>query len=103
MPYYHLGLKEGSACDTLGKLNSETIKVFPNPVRTELTVFLPLAKNSEVQTTVYSISGQRLLSQYNCLNYLQEYPIDIQALAKGLYFLRIESHGRVWKEKIIKE
>jgi hypothetical protein len=103
MPYYHLGALRGSACDTIGKLQFENIKLYPNPVSSELKVYLPLDYNSEVSTALYTISGQRLMSFNSNLNYRQEYSFDMSSLAKGIYLLRIESDGQVWKEKVVKE
>jgi hypothetical protein len=103
MPYYHLGALKGSACDTIGKLQYENIKLYPNPVGSDLKVFLPLDYNSEVQTTLFTISGQRLLSFTNRLDAKQEYTLDLNALTKGIYLVSIESGGQIWKEKVVKE
>lgn len=109
MPYYHLGALERSGCDTLNEQPAsnppiwEEIKVYPNPVNSGLTVFLPLQAGVNTQLEVYNSLGQLILKQNKTLNARQELIIDISSLTVGIYHLRIAANGQIWNEKILKE
>lgn len=104
MPYYHLGKKEGSMCDTIPIAPIwETIRLYPNPVSGILNVYLPLAENTAISLGLYNVMGQKVFSSNEEINALQQFTVDMNALAKGIYILRIESEGSVWKEKVVKE
>lgn len=100
MPWYHLGRKAESACDTI---QQSPLRLYPNPVNSDLNIYLPQEYNTSVKTVLYTIAGIKVGAYQNTLDVGQEYRIDMSALAKGFYFVRIESEGGVWQEKVVKE
>ena len=79
--------------DDLSMENS--IKVYPNPAQDK--VFIQTITNSEGLTvSIYNTVGKRLLTINN------QKEIDISMLPQGIYFLNVESDGKVTAKKIIK-
>jgi len=104
IPNYHLGKKVGSICDTISEAPTwEAIRVYPNPVSGMLNVYLPLEENTTVAVSLYNVMGQKVFSSNENINALKQFTVDMNALAKGIYILQIESEGQVWKEKVVKE
>ena len=64
------------------------IKVFPNPVKSQLTIDMTVfSENSNA--TIYSITGKKILTLDLINNTTNK--IDVKSLSKGLYLLKINS------------
>ena len=62
------------------------IKVYPNPVENELTIF---TDNNEIfGITLFGMNGQRVFKQ-NVASTQLEHTIDLSYLSKGVYILRL--------------
>ena len=73
-----------------------SIQVYPNPTKGK--VYIKTVTNSEMLTiSIYSAMGKRLLAINN------QKEIDISMLPLGIYFLKVETDGKVITKKIIKE
>lgn len=62
------------------------IKVYPNPVESELTIFTD--NNEILGITLFGMNGQRVFKQ-NLQNLSLEHSIDLSYLSKGVYVLHL--------------
>lgn len=88
----------------LATASSETLAptLFPNPVRQQL--HLALARpGTAARLLVFDASGQRVLSQELPASNLPEATVSVEALAPGIYTLRVEESGHVTTSKLVKE
>ena len=72
------------------------ISVYPNPVLDQL--FITSESLQAKSLAIYSISGQRILSEKNNAN-----TVDVSELSKGVYFLEITSLDGTSVQKFVKE
>lgn len=103
MPNYDLGPLKGSPCDTIGKLRSNDVVVYPNPVNTYLHVYIPKPMNSKVQMALYNLLGQRVVAWNEVLDSKQEVQVDFPELPTGLYTLDIVCDGEEYVRKLVVE
>ena len=89
-PNYHLGVLSGSACDTItneqSAVNSEQVKVYPNPAKDRLYLEIPPEIRGECIFTLLSPQGQPILRK-NIQK--QAETIFVKELAKGMYLYRL--------------
>ncbi|GBL35094.1 hypothetical protein EMGBS15_06890 [Filimonas sp.] len=103
MPNYELGALKGSSCDTIGKLQSERIVIYPNPVSSSVYVFIPLPMNTKLKASLYDMLGQRIATWNEILNSKQEAELKLNHVAIGMYTLRIEAGGERYVSKLVVE
>jgi hypothetical protein len=73
------------------------VSIFPNPVSDILNIHTSANLIDKI-ATVFDISGKRVLNQK-----LSSNTLNVSALGSGIYFLRLESNGRIMKRKFIKK
>jgi hypothetical protein len=71
--------------------DSNSISISPNPVNDKLFI-TGLYEKLEI----FSLSGQLLVTAYN------QPSVDVNHLAKGIYFVKIQSNGNVTTHKVVK-
>ena len=71
---------------------SESVAVYPNPVKDRLTV---KAENLE-SVEVYNLMGQRVLSTMSPT-------VDMSGLYQGVYFVRLTADGKTVTKRIVKQ
>ncbi len=71
---------------------SESVAVYPNPVKDRLTV---KAENLE-SVEVYNLMGQRVLSTMSPT-------VDMSGLYQGVYFIRLTADGKTVTKRIVKQ
>jgi hypothetical protein len=103
MPNYDLGPLKNSPCDTIGKLHSNEVVVYPNPANSFLHVYVPKLMNSTVQLALYNLLGQRVAVWEEVLNSKQEVQVSLPRLATGLYTLDIVCDGEKYVRKLVVE
>lgn len=103
IPNYDLGPLKGSSCDTIGKLRSNDVVVYPNPVNTYLNVYIPKPMNSKVQMALYNLLGQWVVAWNEVLDSKQEVQVNLPALATGVYSLDIVCDGEEYVRKLVVE
>lgn len=94
-------LSECIAFSTLGLDNflASEIKVFPNPVKTNLNVEIP--SNTEFITLdVFDLSGKLVIRKSFTK---QAMSLNMKSLAQGVYFLKVSSSDKTGTYKIVKE
>ena len=78
-------------------INNEIVKVFPNPVKSILTIE---NQNEKAEVQLYNTLGQLVLSQ-ECSK--EKNTINVCQLNTGYYFLKINNNKGIVTKKIIKE
>ncbi|WP_179318649.1 FG-GAP-like repeat-containing protein [Winogradskyella helgolandensis] len=73
------------------------VTIYPNPVEAELTIKTSADIINKI-ATVFDVNGKRMLNQK-----LTSSTIDVSSLTSGVYFLRLESEGKIIKRKFIKK
>jgi uncharacterized delta-60 repeat protein len=74
---------------------SNKLSVFPNPTSNALRISLPTA--GEISICIISSTGQ-IVNQFNTTNR----EIQTRELTEGLYFMRIESKGKIYQKSFLK-
>jgi len=79
-----------------------SISIYPNPVEDCLHLIANLPEPGKMEYSIYSLSGQKLISNERCLpaGYFQE-TIDIQEISAGIYYLQIRYKQEVYYSKIV--
>lgn len=78
--------------------NSEPI-LYPNPAKDQLQVYVPGIKNN-ASYTITNIQGQIVGTGRDTSSMFN---INIKGNPSGIYFLNIESEGKVWNKKFVIE
>ena len=87
---------EGSALSVIDETITD-VSIFPNPVEDELVIKTAAEITNKI-ATVFDINGKRILSIK-----LNSNTINVSNFAGGVYFLRLESEGKIIKRKFIKK
>ncbi|EDP72755.1 hypothetical protein FBALC1_16677 [Flavobacteriales bacterium ALC-1] len=87
---------EGSALSVIDDTLTD-VSIYPNPVEDELQI-KTTADITDKIATVFDISGKRMSSTK-----LKTNTLDVSRLSSGIYFLRLESEGKIIKRKFIKK
>ncbi len=73
------------------------VSIYPNPVENELNIKTSGDLINKI-ATVFDINGKKVLNHK-----LESNIINVSHLEAGIYFLRLESEGKVMKRKFIKK
>ena len=73
-----------------------SIRVYPNPASSKL--WIDIDDDNPISVELWSITGQLVLSK---VNVTPNEPVDISALAKGLYIIKVNNNGSYSSHKII--
>ncbi|WP_179009371.1 FG-GAP-like repeat-containing protein [Winogradskyella forsetii] len=87
---------EGSALSVIDETLAD-LSVYPNPVEDELTIKTSADIINKI-ATIFDLNGKRVLNLK-----LKSTTIDVSYLTSGVYFLRLESEGKIMKRKFIKK
>jgi hypothetical protein len=84
-------------------LPDNAVKIYPNPVNTQLSV--EIAENTEgspstANVTIFDATGRLILMQRNVNDILS---VDVSAYARGIYMLKVEKGGKYLVKKFIVE
>ncbi|MBO6605728.1 M28 family peptidase [Psychroserpens sp.] len=95
---------ERSECiqvDTLGleEFSENEIKVYPNPVISDLNIEL-LSSENDASITLYDLSGKLILTSNTTEN---SATLNLKEMPQGIYFLTIENAEKSGTFKIVKE
>jgi len=79
------------------------LKVYPNPVNSEIHLDIPLENQKQLNLGIYSIYGEKLLALQGDKEYLEkELNKNINHLPKGLYVLKITNSYKAYSTKFSK-
>jgi hypothetical protein len=82
--------------------NNENIQLFPNPASDKITIIAGKAINSNVNVNIVDVAGRVAQTvSFNNLAANGQQSIDISKLAKGVYFVKINSANSEMIEKLV--
>lgn len=85
------------------KLDHE-IAIFPNPARDEAIIEISGFVNNDAQLAIYDIMGRPVYSEkMNASAYFAESHVDLSALNKGTYIVKIITNQRVYTKELVKQ
>jgi hypothetical protein len=87
---------EGSALSVIDQTLTD-LSIYPNPVEDELQIHTATDITDKI-ATIFDINGRRLNSLKLTTNI-----INVSHLSEGVYFLRLESKGKIMTRKFIKK
>jgi hypothetical protein len=79
---------------------SNTLKIYPNPSSTAITISMPTTSQKNTSLTIYNINGQAILSRQITE---QQTVVDVAGLSQGVYFVRVTNDRTVRVGKFIKQ
>ena len=77
--------------------NESQFAIYPNPVANELHIETDQAKIERIE--IYTIGGKKVLD----VNFLNDQPIDVSKLIRGLYLVKIETGTGSLTKKLVKK
>lgn len=82
----------------------EGVVVYPNPSKDLFTIYAPSLDQEEYEASVYSVTGQLILSTTSSKIKSNDITIDLSGKVNGVYILKIKSSsGKTIISKLIKE
>lgn len=85
--------------DTLTELS-----IYPNPFKSNLLVSFKLSQSGTIRYSFIDLMGRDLLSgDYMGVKYSNEIAFNLDTLAGGVYFLRLEAFDQSYIKKIVKQ
>jgi len=92
-------MQGGQTTDNESILNTNSVIVYPNPVKEKITILAP-DNYGKFNIEITDLSGKTV---YQKNNILPNNSIDLSNLSKGIYILNIKSANGILTKKIIKE
>ena len=81
--------------------NSKDFAIYPNP--TSGNVAIQLSQPSDFTYSIYDLTGKMIVPDFEVIN-LSQIVLDLDAIAKGLYFITIQfDNGQKISKKLIKQ
>ncbi len=78
------------------------LKIYPNPVKDELYVKLSLNTEKNIEISIISLDGKRMINSYvEAANDFCE-KINLNDLSKGTYLLNIKIDDKIYSKKVFK-
>jgi hypothetical protein len=77
--------------------NESQFAIYPNPVANELHIETDQAKIERIE--IYTIGGKKVLD----VNFLNDQPIDVSKLIRGLYLVKVETGNGSLTKKLVKK
>ena len=85
-----------------GELAAETkITVYPNPVRTTLTINAQSGRYDHAQVGIYTLQGAKIYEASQGISF--PYQIDFSFYRKGIYLVKVSVGGKSFVKKVVKE
>ena len=89
---------------SLAKISTPEVTLYPNPVAGDAYLSVNIEMQSDVEITVYTVSGQKMNSSVHSLNAGSSVlSLDSKGLTPGVYLVKVNSKGNsVTKRMIVK-
>lgn len=83
--------------------NFGLVSAYPNPFNNEMSIVFNLQESSDISLKVFDVTGRETLNlaQGNWHAGIHQVSLNGTELASGIYFLRLESEGRISSQKIV--
>ncbi len=81
-----------------GNIDQNYLSVYPNPSSGIFQLTVDNIQSSYGETEIYNVSGEKV---YTASNIKQQMQIDLSALAKGIYFIKVCYEAKVYNQKIV--
>jgi len=79
------------------KFDITRVSLYPNPVTNQLHIETDQAKIERIE--IYTIGGKKVLD----VNFLNDQPIDVSKLIRGLYLVKVETGNGSLTKKLVKK
>ncbi len=79
-------------------LSENFISVYPNPSNGIFQLTVDNMQSAEVELEIYNVSGEKI---YTASNIQQQNQIDLSAISKGLYIIKVYAGSRIYYQKIV--
>ncbi|MCB9223876.1 MAG: M43 family zinc metalloprotease [Crocinitomicaceae bacterium] len=101
----NINLYPGSMADQEEVQESSVLRVFPNPTEGLTNIQMSAQAGVNYKVTVLSTLGQQVavIHQGELSNGINNFEFDMTELSRGIYFVKIESEGKVQTVKLIRE
>lgn len=76
------------------------LQIFPNPATDFITVNLPDYNGNPIGVSVYNVEGIQLKNETANSG---QFRLDLNKLPSGIYFVQINTHNRIYRNKIIRK
>jgi photosystem II stability/assembly factor-like uncharacterized protein len=81
-------------------LTIESLKIYPDPSSTTITIEMPTTPIKNTILTIYNINGQQLTERQITE---QQTVVDVSGLSKGIYFVRVRDDRTVMVGNFVKQ
>lgn len=89
---------EGCAMTSVNDLIINDIRLYPNPARDFISIEIPELMIEEM--SIYDVRGVEILRETADLR--DRYSLDVSSFENGVYLLRIESEGEIYRGRFVK-
>ena len=80
----------------------QTIRVYPNPAESELSIVLPASESETVTLQLFSQTGVKVMERIvSGKDLAKPATLDISNMSKAVYMLRVTGSQRTWNQRII--
>ncbi|MEO1437379.1 MAG: T9SS type A sorting domain-containing protein, partial [Bacteroidota bacterium] len=100
--YLNNGLPIATSLENRTEVAEDRFTVFPNPAKDQLQIEINLETASTITIRLFNLTGQ-LVNQANleAPSGITQFPMDIQSLPKGTYFIQLDHGGHTAAKKIV--
>jgi hypothetical protein len=79
------------------------VKIYPNPFNSQINLEILLNTQENIKINIYNLMGQLLWNE-NISGQREIFrTVDLDAFAKGIYFINIQSSSQIISRKIVKQ
>lgn len=96
----NLSLKETVISTAITHLDAEKVNIYPNPNNGNFFIKLGSAFKSNVTIEVFNMMGKKVF-ETNSSD--QKTEVDLRAMKRGIYFIRVMDGENIYSQKIIKQ
>ncbi len=81
-------------------LSNNDFKIFPNPTKDNLTIFVAPSENNNLEAQIINALGEIVFKQKNIQPAIQ-YTFNLENLHNGIYFLKLVGNNKTITQKIV--